>query len=310
MAQELYARTSVVPTAPVTPEQGCRTEDEWMQEHAHLARLRSSAAIPLTLVAQETGTTTANAGCVDHAQASIGFLAPFVNHKGLIGRTAQRAIGLEGEVLPRETARFESGGNRGLAIAKGAGLLLFGLGHSGSKLGGAYWIRMKQMPQFQAYVPDPLTDDLPYLLSGRRMATPAIRVDLLVFIGKQRFKSATMQVECYDIGGGESILREKSEKEFVDHALAGVTDAALFPESRVGSHHDATAAARLAHRDIEAVVERAHQGAFRATEVGIRGQVQPRPHDRVIQHRVVFAPHHKKEAIQICNDGPRAVEAV
>ncbi len=48
------------------------------------------------------------------------------------------------------------------------------------------------MPQFQASVPDPLTDDLPDLLSGRRMATPAIRVDLLVFIGKQRGTRATM----------------------------------------------------------------------------------------------------------------------
>jgi hypothetical protein len=89
------------------------------------------------------------------------------------------------------------------------------------------------MPQHQAYVPDPLTDDLPCLLSGRRMATPAIRVDLLVFIGKHCFKSTTMQVECDDIGGGEAILWKMGEKEFVDHALAGVTDAALFPESRV-----------------------------------------------------------------------------
>ena len=183
LAQELYARTSVVPTAPVTPEQGCRTDDERMQEHAHLARLRSSAAIPLTLVAQGTGTTTANAGRVDHAQASIGFLAPFVNHKGLMGRTAQRAIGLEGEVLPREAARFPGCGNRGLAIARGGGLLLFGLGHSRSKLGGAYRIRMQQMTQLQAHVPDPLTDDLPCLLSGRGMATPAVRVLLDIFIG-------------------------------------------------------------------------------------------------------------------------------
>jgi hypothetical protein len=64
------------------------------------------------------------------------------------------------------------------------------------------------------------------------------------------------------------------------------------------------------HRDIGAVVERAHQGAFRATEVGVGGQVEPCLHGRLIQHRVVFAPHHEAEAIQICNDGPSAVEAV
>ncbi len=50
--------------------------------------------------------------------------------------------------------------------------------------------------------------------------------------------------------------------------------------------------------------------AFRATEVGIGGQVEPRLHSRVIQHRVVFASHHEAEAVQICNDGPSAVEAV
>ncbi len=64
------------------------------------------------------------------------------------------------------------------------------------------------------------------------------------------------------------------------------------------------------HRDIGAVVESAHQDAFRATEVGIGGQVEPCLHGRVIQHGVVFAPYHEAEAIQICHDGPSAVEAI
>ena len=179
-----------------------------------------------------------------------------------------------------------------------------------SKLGGAQRSWLTLMAQLQAHVPDPLTDDLPGFLSSGCMTAPAIRVLFVIFIGKGRFKSATMQVECHDIGGGEPILREMGEKEFVDHAFAGATDAALFLGRQVGSHHDAAAAARLPHRDIGAVVERAHQGAFRATEVGIGGQVEPRLHGRVIQHRVVFASHHEEEAVQICNDGPSAVEAV
>ena len=81
MAQELDACPSVGPTAPVAPEQGRRTNDERMQEYTHLARLGSSAAIPLTLLAQGTGTTTADAGCIDHTQTPIGFFAPFVNHQ-------------------------------------------------------------------------------------------------------------------------------------------------------------------------------------------------------------------------------------
>ncbi len=87
------------------------------------------------------------------------------------------------------------------------------------------------MTQLQAEIPDPLTDDLPRFLPGGRMTTPAIRVLLLIFIGKHRFKGATMQVERHNIRGGERVLREVGEKEFVDHPLAGATDAALFHPS-------------------------------------------------------------------------------
>ena len=64
-----------------------------------------------------------------------------------------------------------------------------------------------------------------------------------------------MQVEGHHIGGSERVLRQMGEKEFVDHALAGVTDAALFLTSWVGGHHDAAAHALRPHRDIGAVVE-------------------------------------------------------
>src|SRR6266699_5415421 len=49
------------------------------------------------------------------------------------------------------------------------------------------------------------------------------------------------------------------------------------------------------YRDIWTVVEGAHQGTFRAAEVGIGGEVQPCLHDRLIQHRVVFAPQDEGE---------------
>jgi predicted exporter len=103
-----------------------------------------------------------------------------------------------------------------------------GQGDGRSKLGGAQRSRLKLMAQLQAHVPDPLTDDLPGFLSSGCMTAPAVRVLFVIFIGKQRGTRATMQVECHDIGGGEPILREMGEKEFVDHALAGVTDAAFF----------------------------------------------------------------------------------
>jgi hypothetical protein len=142
------------------------------------------------------------------------------------------------------------------------------------------------------------------------MTTPAVGVDLLVFIGEYCFKGTTMQIQCDHIRSGKCVLRELGEKQFVDHALASVTDAALFLGSQVGSHDDAARHTRLSHRDIRAVVEGAHQGAFRATEMGIGGQVEPRLHNRVIQHRVVFASHHEAEVGQIRNDRPSAVESI
>jgi hypothetical protein len=43
---------------PITPEERGRTDDEGMQQNAHLARLGGGAAIPLTPVTQGAGTTT------------------------------------------------------------------------------------------------------------------------------------------------------------------------------------------------------------------------------------------------------------
>ncbi len=113
-----------------------------------------------------------------------------------------------------------------------------------------------------------------------------------------------MQVECHHIGGGERLLRQLGEKEFVDHALAGVTDAALCLASRVGGHHDAAAVALWPHRDIGAVVELPHQATFRAAELLVGRQVQTALHRLPIQHGVIFAAHDEREACQIGDDGP------
>src|SRR5437660_1913849 len=106
MAHQLDARPSVVPTTPVTPEHGFRPNHQWMQQHTHLARLLGCAALPLTLLAQGTGTATTDTGRIDHAQAPIGFSALLMGTKLLASGTAQRPIWLERKVLTREAARF------------------------------------------------------------------------------------------------------------------------------------------------------------------------------------------------------------
>ena len=166
------------------------------------------------------------------------------------------------------------------------------------------------MPQLQAQVPDPLTDDLPCLLAGRRMATPAIWVDLLILVRKRGLEGPSMQIQRDDIGSGERFLRYVCEEEFVDDACTYDADTAFHWPFGMGRHYHTAATPLWPYRDIWTVVEGAHQGTFRAAEVGIGGEVQSRLHDRLIQHRVVFAPHDDGEVCQIGDDSPSPIEAV
>ena len=66
-AKKLDADAPMNAPTPVMPEKRLTPDEERMQEQAHLARLSSSAALPLALLAQRTGTTTADAGSIHHA---------------------------------------------------------------------------------------------------------------------------------------------------------------------------------------------------------------------------------------------------
>src|SRR6266487_3496564 len=176
VTKELHPPPPMLPPAPITPEDGQRPDGQGMQEHTHLARLGGSAAIPLTLFAQGTGTTTADAGRIDHAQTPIGFPAPLVRHKRLPGGTTERSIQLEGKVLPREATLFPGQGHfcRPIPLrGRRRESLLLRRWESRSKLGGAQRIRSKLMAQLQAQVPHPLAHDLPGLLAASGVTTPA-----------------------------------------------------------------------------------------------------------------------------------------
>jgi hypothetical protein len=77
-----------------------------MEQHAHLARLRGGAPLPLTLLAQETGTTTEDARRIHDTQAAIGFSTPLMGNQRLASRTTERVIRLKRKVLTREAANF------------------------------------------------------------------------------------------------------------------------------------------------------------------------------------------------------------
>ena len=107
MSRKMHTGTPMFSAAPISPEERSRTNLERMQQHAHLARHGSRATIPLALLAQRTGTTTADAGSIHDTQAAIGFSALLMRDQLLVGRTPQRPIRLEHKVLAGETAAFQ-----------------------------------------------------------------------------------------------------------------------------------------------------------------------------------------------------------
>ena len=109
MLRELDTGTPMFSAGPISPEQWCRTDAKRMQQHADLARLRGVAAQPLALFPQRAGTTTADAGSIHDAQASVSFSAVFMRGQFLIGRAPKRSIGLEGEILAREATNLPCG---------------------------------------------------------------------------------------------------------------------------------------------------------------------------------------------------------
>jgi len=86
--QQVLTRPPMTSPTPIAPEQRLGPDDEGMQQHAHLTWFCGRTAIPLTLFAQNTGATTADASRIDHAQAPIGFSALLLCSQRLVRWTA------------------------------------------------------------------------------------------------------------------------------------------------------------------------------------------------------------------------------
>ena len=76
--EEVDACAPMHSATPVLPEKWLTPDAERMQEHTDLARLFGGAPIPLALLTQLTGTTTANAGGIHQPQAPLSLLPPLL----------------------------------------------------------------------------------------------------------------------------------------------------------------------------------------------------------------------------------------
>ncbi len=89
VTQQLHASSTMLPAAPIFPEQGSRANLERVQQHTHPAWFRGSATMPLTLLAELTTSTVADASGVDQSQAPISFPALFGRMESLPSWTMQ-----------------------------------------------------------------------------------------------------------------------------------------------------------------------------------------------------------------------------
>ena len=87
VAKEMDAGMPMNPATPVIPSDGFTPDHERMKQHADLARFGCGAALPLTLVAQRTGTATANAGSIHDAQTAIDLSALLMGDQRVPSRT-------------------------------------------------------------------------------------------------------------------------------------------------------------------------------------------------------------------------------
>jgi len=122
---------------------------------------------------------------------------------------------------------------------------------------------MKLMSQLQAEVPHPLRYQLPALLPPGCVRAPAIWVDLLIFIRKERLEGPTMQIQLNDVRSGERWLRQSGEEEFIDDACTRDTNRTFLFAGWMGRYHHAAGHALGSYRHLRTVVEATHHLTFR-----------------------------------------------
>ena len=155
-----------------------------------------------------------------------------------------------------------------------------------------------------------MCDHLPAFLSPGRVAAPAVRVKLGIFIGEGRLKGPTMQIQFDHIASGEGRLGQVGEEEFVDDTCSCDPNGTLLIACGMRDHHHTASHLFRPDWNLRTIVEAAHGLTFRALLELIRRQVETRLHQRVIQSGVRSASGHKGEARQVGEYGPRSILSV
>jgi hypothetical protein len=294
--QQLFARPSMVPPTPITPEQGCGTDHQGMPQDTHLARLFGGAALrTLHWSRREQGRQLLMlAAYTTRRLPSASLRRSCATSDWLAG---QRSVpsGWRAKSCEDEAALFPGQGDDGFPIPlwgrRRVRSLMMDRGEGRSKLGRAHRRRLKLMTQFQAQIPDPLRDDLPAFLARCGMAGPSVRVLLQVFIGQSIFKGAAMQIQRDDVARHERVLRQIGQEQFIDDACAGHTDPTLDCPSGMSCYKNPTQHALRTQSQTRTVIEATRHPAFRVSHVLIGRKFQTGLDLRSLQNLIVFAAH-------------------
>lgn len=115
LAMQTDTRPSLVPSAPVSPEQRSRSHLQGMEQDAHLARFGRCAPTPLTLLPQQTRTAVANARPIDDPQTAIASRRCSCGTRTLPAGHRRVPSGWRGKSAPVKRPAFQD-----VAVAGGA----------------------------------------------------------------------------------------------------------------------------------------------------------------------------------------------
>lgn len=143
---------------------------------------------------------------------------------------------------------------------------------SRSKLGLMHGSRLPLLTEFPTKVPHPLRQDLPELLTVRRVRAPSVAALLPILISKYGLEAPSMQVEPHDISSGEAEGGQGCEEQLIDDLIAGDPNRTSRASGRMGCDNHPTPLSLCGHRQFPTVKQIPAGATFGMCELLVRRQ--------------------------------------
>src|SRR5947209_7262033 len=204
----------------------------------------------------------ANAGAIEDPHRAIALRSTLLRVEWVIGGTPQRSIWLQSEIGSGKS--FGEGAacplSRPIAdrriclhrLTRLHRLINLSIGQFCHTHGRSRHV----LAELQAQIPEPLREDLPELLPTGRMRNPAVRVLFSIFIGEDRLKGASMQVQIKHVGGTEGVWWDGSKELLIDRTVVQRPDGRWGGTDRMSGQEHAHPRPGGREGNIQAIIER------------------------------------------------------